>query len=121
MKGWIHVAEMKKTYYIWLPNGQISLDSESSPWNFRIEATDEEITYLRELFDQNYSTEWANFFRAHVPYVQYHYDRENDSYDETLFKVYEVIYKLGDDDVKQHISNMGIIGEYIGNSENGLS
>lgn len=101
----------KKTYYIEVGSGEISQSSTDSPWNFKIEATDEEIIELREYFDQNYSTEWQNFFRAHVPYVQYHYDRENDSYDQTLIEIYRIIYKLGDEVAKQHIAGMGILDQ----------
>ncbi|WP_075982673.1 hydrolase [Bacillus massilinigeriensis] len=103
------MSNQKKTYYIEVGSGQISQSSSDSPWNFKIEATDDEIIALRELFDQNYSTEWQNFFRAHVPYVQYHYDRENDSYDRNLIDIYQMIYKLGDEPAKQHIQGMGIL------------
>lgn len=106
------MASNKKTYYLSVGNGEIMQTSTDSPWNFKIEATDDEIIRLRELFDQNYSTEWQNFFRAHVPYVQYHYDRENDAYDETLKKVYQMIYQLGDEEAKQFISEMGILSDY---------
>lgn len=99
----------KKTYYISVGTGEITQSATDSPWNFKIEAADEEIIKLREHFDQNYSTEWKNFFRAHVPYVQYHYDRENDAYDETMVKVYKMIYDLGDEEAKEHIRSMGII------------
>jgi len=61
------------------------------------------------LFDQNYSTEWINFFRAHVPYVQYHYDRENDAYDNTIQQVYGILHELGDDEAKRHIESMNIL------------
>ncbi|PLR84439.1 hydrolase [Bacillus canaveralius] len=98
-----------KTYYISVGTGEISQSSTASPWNFQIHATDEEITILREYFEQNYSTEWQNFFRAHVPYVQYHYDRENDAYDETMKKIYGMIYELGDEQAKNHIEEMGIL------------
>ncbi len=101
----------KKPYYISLGNGEIMQTATASPWNFKIEATDEEITRLREYFDQNYSTEWQNFFRAHVPYVQYHYDRENDAYDETMKKIYGMIYDLGDEQAKEHIRSIGILDE----------
>lgn len=101
----------KKTYYIQVGTGEISQSSTDSPWNFKIEATDEEITDLREMFEQNYSTDWQNFFRAHVPYVQYHYDRENDAYDETTKSVYGMIYKLGDEEARKHIESMGILSE----------
>ncbi len=101
--------EQRKPYYIDVGTGEISLSAASSTWSFKIHATDEEITELRELFDSNYSTEWQNFFRAHVPYVQYHYDRENDQYDQTLVKVYELIYRLGDEEAKNHIKSMNIL------------
>jgi hypothetical protein len=101
--------QQKKTYYIDVGHGQISQSSTASAWSFKIQANDEEITQLRELFDQNYSTEWQNFFRAHVPYVQYHYDRENDAYDNTIEQVYGMIYNLGDAEAKSHIESMNII------------
>ncbi|PLS14947.1 hydrolase [Bacillus sp. M6-12] len=101
--------QQKNTYYIWLQNGQISRDRDTSPWNFQVEATDEEISQLREYFDQNYSVEWQNFYRSHVPYVQYHYDRENDAYDKGMQKIYEMIYKIGNEEARKHIESMGIL------------
>jgi hypothetical protein len=103
------MSEIKNTYYIQMATGEISRSSTDSPWNFKIEATDEEITEMREIFDNNHSTDWQGFYRAHVPYVQYHYDRENDDYDDNLRKAYKMIHELGDDDAKQHIESMGIL------------
>ncbi|MGD6902711.1 hydrolase [Bacillus infantis] len=103
--------ENRKVYYISVASGEISQSPDSSPWNFKIEANDEEITRLREYFDQNHSTDWQNFFRAHVPYVQYHYDRENDAYDEGLAGAYKMIYELGDEEARKHIDEMGILGK----------
>lgn len=101
--------EQKKTYYIDVGSGEISQSATSSTWSYKIQANDEEITQLRELFDQNYSTEWKNFFRAHVPYLEYHYDRENDAYDSTIQQVYGMLYKLGDEEAKNHIVSMNIL------------
>ncbi|MEI2355836.1 hydrolase [Mesobacillus zeae] len=100
---------MKKTYYIDIGSGEISQSRSSSAWNYKISASDEEIIRLREKFEQNYSTDWQNFFRAHVPYVQYHYDRENDAQDKTLLEIYKTIHELGDADAKKHIETMGIL------------
>ncbi|MDM5360917.1 hydrolase [Peribacillus sp. RS7] len=105
----MNVSENRKKYYIWLPNGQITQDRESSPWNFEIEATDNEVIKLRELFDYNYSVGEENFYRAHVPYLQYHFDRENDKQDITLQKIYEMIYALGTEEGRRHIESMGIL------------
>ncbi|WML47240.1 hydrolase [Neobacillus sp. PS3-34] len=101
--------QQKKTYYIDLGSGEISQSATSSSWNYKIEASDEEIIQLREYFDQNYSTEWQNFFRAHVPYVQYHYDRENDAYDQTSQKIFQMLYDLGDEETKEHIKSINIL------------
>lgn len=100
---------MKKTYYISLSRGEISQVSTASPWNYKIQASDEEIVQLREYFDQIYSSDWQGFMRAHVPYVQYHHDPTNHAYDETMLKVYELIYALGDEDAKAHIQEQGIL------------
>jgi len=101
--------EQKKTYYIDVGTGIISRSASGTTWSYKIQASDEEITQLRELFNQNYSTEWKNFFRAHVPYVQYHYDRENDDYDGTIQQVYGMLYNLGDEEAKTHIESMNIL------------
>ncbi|MCA1066476.1 hydrolase [Rossellomorea sp. AcN35-11] len=101
--------EERYDYYIEVATGEISRSSTDSPWNFKISATDEEITRLREVFDNNHSVDWQNFYRAHVPYIQYHYDRQNDAYDENLHLVYEMIHQLGDEEAKKFIESMGIL------------
>jgi hypothetical protein len=103
--------DKKKTYYISMGHGEISQVKTASPWDFQIEATDEEIIRLREYFDQMYSSDVQAFFRAHVPYIQYHYDRSNDGYDEMMQKAYALIYKLGDEEAKQHIRSLGFVQE----------
>ncbi|MED4202990.1 hydrolase [Neobacillus mesonae] len=101
--------EQKRTYYIDVGSGEISRSATASTWSFKIEATDVEIGQLRALMEQNYSTEWKNFFRAHVPYVQYHYDRQNDEYDSTIQQIYGMLYQLGDEEAKNHIESMNIL------------
>ncbi|RLQ97852.1 hydrolase [Falsibacillus albus] len=103
------MSDQKRTYYIEVGSGEISSSSTDSPWNFKIEATDEEITKLREIFDSNYATDEQGFFRSHVPYIQYHYDRENDAYDRNLQQVYQMIHDLGDEEARNHIESMGIL------------
>ncbi|EKN65972.1 hypothetical protein BABA_17552 [Neobacillus bataviensis LMG 21833] len=99
----------KKSYYIDVGTGHITSNATSSTWSYKIQATDEEITQLRELFNQNYSTEWKNFFRTHIPYLEYHHDKENDAYDSTIHQVYGMLHKLGDDEAKSHIESMNIL------------
>lgn len=100
---------LKKTYYISVADGEISQSSTASSWNYKIEATDDEIVQLREYFDQIYSSDWQGFYRAHTPYVQYHYDRDNDAIDNTMEKVFSLIHELGDDEAKKHIEEQGLL------------
>ncbi|MGM7720748.1 hydrolase [uncultured Metabacillus sp.] len=99
----------KKTYYITVAQGEISQLSTASPWDFKIEATDDEIIKLRQYFDEVYSADIKGFYRAHTPYVQYHYDRENDEIDDTNQKIYRMIYELGDEEAKEHIRTQGLM------------
>jgi len=101
--------EQKKTYYIDVGTGEISRSAESSTWSYKIHATDEEITELRELFEQNYSNEMGTFIRSHIPFKEYHHDRSNDAYDSTIQQVYSMIHKLGDEEAKTHIEDMNIL------------
>jgi hypothetical protein len=105
------LAIHRKTYYIGLANGQIFQDRSSSPWNFQIEATDDEINELRRLFNQNEAMEEKNFYRAHIPFMPYHFDQENDDYDHTLYDAYKMIYDLGNEDARTHIEGMGILNK----------
>lgn len=99
----------KKTYYIEIASGEISQSATSSSWNFKIEATDREIHALRKYFDRSESSEINNFIRAHIPFREYHHDPENDTYDQTLKQVYQLIYQLGDSEAKEEIKSMGIL------------
>lgn len=103
--------ENKEIYYITVATCEISQSATDSPWNFKIEATDDDIIALRKYFSQNYSTEWQNFFRAHIPFIEYHNDKANDAYDEIIKKVYGMIYQLGDNEARSHIDSMGILEE----------
>jgi hypothetical protein len=105
------LEQHKKTYYISLGSGEISQVRSASEWSYEIEATEDEITTLREYFDQRFSSDWQGFFRAHVPYLEYHYDRQNDAYDQTTTKVFEMLYNLGSDETRQHIEQMGILSQ----------
>ncbi|MDA7027328.1 hydrolase [Bacillus sp. CLL-7-23] len=98
----------KKTYYVSVQDGMISQHSNVSPWEFEIAATDEEISVLREYFDQLYSEDWINFFRAHVPIVEYHNDSSNDKMDELRKNIYSMLYQLGNAQTKSFISENGL-------------
>ena len=103
------IMEQKKTYYIEISSGEITQSASDSPWNYEIEATPEEIQTLRSYFDQNEKGDLVNFFRAHIPFLEYHHDEVNDVQDHQLKQVYQFIYQHGSDITKQHIESMGIL------------
>ena len=100
--------EQKNILYI-NRNGQISQVKTADTYNFEISANDEEITELREYFDQAYVEDLGSFVRSHVPFVEYHHDSNNDRYDEQLQKAYKMIYDLGNHETKELVAQMGII------------
>ncbi|KZZ85810.1 MULTISPECIES: hypothetical protein [Bacillaceae] len=99
----------KKTYYVTVGSGEISQLSDSSVWDYRIEATDDQIIELRSYFEQQYASDWKGFFRTHVPYLPYHFDRPNDAVDQANMNIYRMIYELGDAEAKQHIDEQKIL------------
>ncbi|MEC2077809.1 hydrolase [Metabacillus fastidiosus] len=105
------MEENKKTYYVSVANGEISQLSTASPWDYKIEATDLEIIQLREYFEQVSSADWESFWRAHVPFLEYHHDNPNNAVDDTNKKIFEMIYRLGDEDAKNHIRSQGIVDQ----------
>lgn len=102
----------KKTYYISIGAGEIFSVPDVSPWQFKIEATDNEIAMLRRVFDSNYDNSIDDFLRAHVPALEYHHDPTNDRHDQNLLRVYGMIYQLGDEEAKNHIESMGILNNF---------
>ena len=99
----------KKIYYIEIASGEITQSPYDSSWNYKIEATREDITTLRKHFDESDKVDIGNFIRAHIPFLEYHHDNENDIQDEKLQQVYRMIHQLGDEEAKKQIESMGIL------------
>lgn len=106
------MAEEKNTYYISIGTGEIMRTATDSPWQFKIEATDNEVMELRQIFDSNYDNSIADFLRAHIPYREYHIDPTNDRYDQNLLRIYQMVHQLGDEEARNHVESMGILTDY---------
>lgn len=96
----------KQAYYIQVANGEIQSRSDVSPWEFRVFANEKEIQDLRGLFKEMNEADSRTFWRAHVPAVPYHMDKDNDQYDKRMMEVYDKLYELGDEDTRSHIKKM---------------
>ena len=100
---------MKTKYYISVQAGSILEEQGAASYEFEIEATEDEISQLQEMFDDRMDAEDASFMRAPTPAIPYHYDRENDAYDYFNKKIYSMLYDLGTEETKKHIASMGIL------------
>lgn len=80
-----------------------------SSYEFEIEATEEQVAMLKTLFEDRTAYEFNTYLRGHIVALPYHFDSENDQYDECLRQIYAVIYECGTDETKNHIQSMGVL------------
>ncbi|MBU7320664.1 hypothetical protein [Paenibacillus oleatilyticus] len=100
----------KKTYYIAVGSGEI-LEPEDVTGNFEfeIQATEEEVDKLQEIFEELAMNEEDTAVRAMIPYREYHADKENDAYDWNLTEIYRMLHELGTPDTRKHIEAMNVL------------
>src|SRR5690625_123985 len=96
----------KRKFYVSVESQEISELMAGNNNQFIIYGGPEDIIYLREIFDELQDAEFSTFWRAHVPFKEYHHDEDNDSYDESLLRAYKIIHELGDETTSKHIEQM---------------
>ncbi|CAM3655129.1 hydrolase [Mesobacillus zeae] len=105
------MEEQKRKYYVNIENGEVLEGPAELNGYFQIYATGEEVKHHREFLNENYKADLETFGRAHVPFKEYHDDKADADYDNTINEVYALIYELGDEEARQHIAGMGILDE----------
>ncbi|WP_347549209.1 hypothetical protein ABFG93_17080 [Pseudalkalibacillus hwajinpoensis] len=100
---------MKKRYYVEVSSGEILEDQGASGYHFEIDADEEDVFKLSELFDLADKDSRLSLYRSHVPAMSYHEDKNNDDYDDHLKQIYTLIHKLGSEKTKEHIESMKIL------------
>ncbi|MFC5651935.1 hypothetical protein ACFPYJ_23005 [Paenibacillus solisilvae] len=98
----------KRRYYVSIQSKCIMYNQGDAAYELEIDATEEEVEKLTELFNQWEDAEEKTFFRAQIPIIPYHHDSENDVYDYLLKEIYKAIYQMGTDQTKSHISSMNL-------------
>jgi hypothetical protein len=104
-----HLDEQKYSYYVNIQSHDILSEPNDAEWDFKIKATKSQVALLERLFDKTDETDWESYFRAHIPYLEYHHQPENKEYDQRMVMIYTLLYYLGDEKARTHISNMGIL------------
>lgn len=106
--------QTKKSYYIDIENAQVYAEPvEGIEWQFKIYATDQEMKELADHIENNYDADMKTFELAHVPFVEDKEKAENHNYDASIERMYKLIYKLGDNETRRNIEEMGILQKGI--------
>lgn len=96
----------KYTMYVSIAHKQVSGDPHSSPWEYKVELSKEAYPVFQRLFEQMNQLEFRNFLRSHLPYVPYHYDRDNSDIDRRTAKIYALIHEFTDEESKRFIEQL---------------
>lgn len=107
----IHLEHGTHIYYMDIQSGKISVDPLEEGGHFIIEANDSEYEELKTIANELYANDMKTYVRSHIPFLEYHFDKENDLYDQTLIKLYQKLYELGNEETKHHIKSMNILGK----------
>lgn len=100
---------MKNNYYVSIQAMRVMENKGDGAYEFEIEATPAEVEKLQSIFAQMANADQSAYWSAHIPYIPYHLDAENDRYDRALKNAYQVVYELGTDETKNHILAMNIL------------
>ncbi|MEW9677074.1 hydrolase [Lentibacillus sp. L22] len=101
----------KKKYFVNMGSQEISSVKYGNNEELVIYATEDEARELRGKMEGMNDADIGAFWRAHVPIMPYHHDQANDDYDSGITEALKMIYDLGNEETKRHITDMGVLGD----------
>ena len=102
----------RKTYYVSVQAGSILEDPTSTAYELVIEANEEELNRLQELFEELATMDEAEAFQfTRHPYGTAPIERISAGYDGFIEDIYRLLYQLGTPDTRAHIATMGLFPE----------
>lgn len=102
------MVQVKNTYYVDVMAESVLLEPLEST-SFVIHATEHEAEALRRAFEVKDETDMETYVDAHIPFIDYRHDPGNAHHDAVQRVIYSIIYKLGNDEARRHIEEMGIL------------
>jgi hypothetical protein len=105
----------KQRYYVYMATNEILPQPGDSDRYFEIDATDEEMAGLQDLFDRMDDEEQHSLVRASTPYERFDtlqsgdQDERNEPFDRRMRDIYWKIYDLGTPETRSQIEEMGIL------------
>lgn len=100
----------RKRFYVSVQAGQILADPEAAAYELAINANDEEVARLRELFEELSSmaeAEAAHF--GSTPFMSSSDEDMNGASDDIISRIYRLLHECGTSETKRHIEAMGIL------------
>lgn len=92
--------------YVSVANQQVYHGKHDSPWEYEVDVPSAYVPIFHRLFTQINELEGRNFYRAHLPYIPYHYDKDNHDIDARTMRVYALIHEFTNDESKRFIEEM---------------
>jgi hypothetical protein len=110
------MEQEKRTYFVDIASGEILENPVESSPSFKIFANPSELNELKSYYSENSAADFQTFQRAQVPFREYHHDAENKAYDDSMRKIYAMIYMLGDAEARRHIEEHSILKDNHANN-----
>jgi hypothetical protein len=98
----------KKKYFISVGPGEVMENRGDASFEFEIEATEEDIDRLQELFEEKDNADQSSYVHATLPFV-HTYEGPNKDHDYYLREVYRMLHKLGNEETKVQIEQMKVL------------
>jgi hypothetical protein len=102
----------KKKYYLSIHAGPNTVEIRDvkgeSTYDFEIEASDDEVDKLEELFEHAYSDDFKTYSWMHV-IADKKIEKLTEDFDQTLNNIYQIIYDLGTEKTRSDITEMGVL------------
>ncbi len=92
----------RQRVYFSLANRTYYTNPYAGPWNFELNVDRQALDVFERIFQQMQLLEISNAWRAQLPYIQYHLDRENDEIDKRLMKIYALVHEYGGMMIRRH-------------------
>ncbi|MDW0114990.1 MULTISPECIES: transposase [Sporosarcina] len=96
----------KVKMYVSVQSQQVYPHKYASPWEYEVEMSREFLPIFEQIFREMDRLEFRNFLRAHLPYVPYHYDKNNHEVDDKTMKIYALIHEFSDEETKKFIEGL---------------
>lgn len=109
------MEQEKRTYFVDIVSGEILENPVESSPSFKIFANQSELNDLKSYYSESSAADYQTFQRAQFPFREYHHDAENKAYDDSMRKIYAMIYarRRGS---KTHIEEHGILKDNHANN-----